>query len=92
MKTGSGTKGNLLRRHGTYTPPLPGVPLLELLGESRVLIENHKGVAAYAEDKICVLVKYGRLVVCGSGLTLGYMSKCQLAITGCIDAVLVERK
>ena len=33
---------------------LPGVPIVELAGDRRVLIENHRGVTEYGMERICV--------------------------------------
>ena len=76
---------------GIYAPPLPGIPVLELMGNSRVLVENHKGVIAYGDTEICVRVNGGMLTIRGCDLSLGYMSRCQLTITGCIDEIAVMR-
>ena len=77
---------------GAYIPPLPGIPVLELTNDSRLLIENHKGVIAYGDKLICVKLKYGSVSITGRNLTLSYMSRSQLTITGCIDAITLERR
>lgn len=72
--------------------PLPGVPLVEIAGDSRVLIEHHFGVTQYGRCQICVRVKYGLVVVQGTRLELARMTKQQLVITGCIECVKLERR
>ena len=64
---------------------VPALPLIEIAGESRVLIENHFGVTQYSRETICVKVKFGQ--VCGDGvaLELARMTKGQLVGTGRID-------
>lgn len=71
--------------------PLPCVPLVELAGERRVLIENHQGVVQYGSNEICVKVTYGRLRICGNNLELARMTKDQLVITGLIEGVQLCR-
>ena len=71
---------------------LPGMALVEMLGYSRILIENHKGVCAYCPGKIQIKVAYGELCVCGNGLKLAFMSKQRLVINGCIETVTLHRK
>ncbi len=66
---------------------LPVVPLVEISGDRRVLIEHHQGVVAYGRHEICVRVRYGVLSVRGSGLNLARMTKEQLVICGCIECV-----
>lgn len=72
--------------------PMPGQTIVELAGENRVLIENHKGVKAYSCEKIVVKVQYGFLSVCGCGLELQRMSREQLVIRGRIDGVSLHRR
>lgn len=71
--------------------PIPGMPLVELAGERRVLIENHLGVTEYGCREIRVKVKFGQLCVCGVGLELARMTRQQLVITGQIDSVSLLR-
>lgn len=71
--------------------PLPGLPLVEIAGNRRVLIEHHRGVVEYGQQKICVKVKYGQVCICGTALELARMTKGQLIITGCIDSVHLIR-
>lgn len=74
-------------------PGEAGLPLMELAGDRRVLIEHHQGVTQYSSGCICVKVKYGLLSVEGCGLELARMSREQLIIRGRIDQVrLIRRK
>lgn len=72
--------------------PLPGVPVVELAGERRVLIERHGGVTEYSGERICVKVRYGQVCVCGCGLELTRMTREQLVISGRIDCVQLVRR
>ena len=63
------------------------VPLIELYGGRRVLIENHAGVQEYTDDFICVRVKCGQVCISGRNLRLALMSQERLVICGCIDSV-----
>lgn len=72
--------------------PLPGVPVVELAGDRRVLIERHGGVTQYSTQKICVKVRYGHVQVCGCNLELTRMTREQLVISGRIDAVHLLRR
>ena len=71
---------------------LPGVPIVEIAGESRVLIERHDGMTEYSRERICVKVRYGIVCVCGCGLELTRMSREQLIISGKIDGVMIQRR
>ncbi len=72
-------------------PTVAGIPIVEMAGNQRVLIENHNGVVEYGTTKIVILVKIGKIVVSGSNMEICHMSRQQLVITGCIDSVSVER-
>ena len=72
---------------------IPGVPLLELAGDRRLLIENHKAVTEYSSNRIQVEVSFGHLCICGSGLELMQMKRTQLVICGRVDSIhLLRRK
>lgn len=71
---------------------MPGVPVVELAGDRRVLIERHGGVTEYSGERICVKVRYGLVCICGCGLELTCMTREQLVITGRIDAVQLLRR
>lgn len=71
---------------------LPGLPLVEIWGDRRVLIENHRGVSRYAADQICVRVSYGEVSVRGCNLELARMNGRQLVICGRIDCVTLCRR
>jgi sporulation protein YqfC len=70
--------------------PLPGISLVEICGQNRMLIENHRGIAEYEDQKIQINVSYGRIVVCGQNLKLRKMSKEKLVITGKICCINLQ--
>ncbi len=74
------------------TEPYPGLPLAEISGENRVLIENHRGVVKYSCCEILAKVRFGYFCVQGNGLKLLQMTKERLVIGGCIDSVHLVRR
>jgi len=70
---------------------LPGAPIVEITDGRRVLIENHRGVTEYGDKQISVMVRFGKVLVSGDHLELGFMSKQQLVICGCIEGVSIVR-
>lgn len=70
---------------------LPGIPLLELSGDQRILLENHCGITCYSHREIRIKVKFGQLCVSGCNLELMQMSSSQLVITGNISSINVFR-
>lgn len=72
--------------------PMPGIPIVELAGDSRVLIENHGPIVEYRPERIRVNLNYGQLCICGQKLHLSRMSQAQLVISGVIDSLTVIRR
>lgn len=71
---------------------LPGQSLVELVGDSRVLVENHQGVTEYSHCRIGATVSFGRVLVCGENLELARMTQRQLVITGRVEGVTLMRR
>lgn len=69
----------------------PGLPIVEIAGDSRVLIENHLCILEYHVDQIVVKMKYGLLYIKGSKLSIVQMSAQQLVICGCIESLALQR-
>lgn len=80
-------KEKIVRQMELSPEPVPGLPLVEISGQRRVLIENHRGVSGYGPEQIRIRVKFGEISVRGCGLELARMSREQLVITGRIDFV-----
>ena len=71
---------------------LPGMPVLELAGDRRVLIECHCGVMAYTNREIGIRVKFGTVLIRGTDLCLTHMSRERLVVSGRIDSVELVRR
>lgn len=71
---------------------LPGLPIMEIAGDRRVLIERHGGVIEYGPERIRVSVSYGSVCINGCGLELVRMTHQQLVIAGRIDSVCLQRR
>lgn len=69
----------------------PIVPIVELAGSHRILVENHLGVIQYSTEKIGIKMKYGQIQICGCGLTLEHMTRVKLIVTGRIDGICLLR-
>ena len=81
----------LSARAGLPRELLPGVPVIELKGDRAVMIESHRGIGAYSEERITVLCRKNTVTVEGVGLQLHQMDRNRIVITGTIRAVLLER-
>ena len=77
----------------TVNPELfPVIPIVELAGSRRVLIENHLGVTQYSKETIGIKMKYGEIQINGCGLTLEQMTRVKLVVTGRIDGICLYRR
>ena len=65
------------------------LPIVELVGQKRLLIENHQGVLSYAPKEIKIKVSYGCVVIEGNDLQLMEMSRVKLAICGRIEGLQI---
>lgn len=88
-------KGNWVRRIAEGAEicgqSLPGVPIVEIAGDKRILVEHHGGVVEYGPERIRIRVNFGTLCICGTCMKLKQMSKQQLIISGRIDCVQIQR-
>ena len=61
--------------------------LVELVGQQRLVVEHHRGIACYGEEEIVVKASFGLVCISGKGMRLCCMSREQLCIRGKIDQV-----
>lgn len=71
---------------------LPGETVIELIGEGRVLIEGHRGVSAYSDEKVLVKMNRKIAVICGCNLKLTQMNESKLVIIGSVSAIQILRR
>ena len=65
----------------------PGIPIIEICGCRRVLVENHCGIAAYGREEIMINVMKGKIRICGENMYLSRMNRGKLVIFGTIKSV-----
>lgn len=70
----------------------PKLPVLELAGDRRILIENHRSVVHYTGEQIMICMEYGQVCVTGCGLKLEKLGREQLVITGRVDNISLCRR
>ena len=70
--------------------PVPGMPLVEIYGKCRVLIENHNSIKRYTNCEISVCTKLGDFSITGRNLEITSMTKNRLVIFGAIESVLMS--
>ena len=81
-----------MQAHMPNPEVLPVVPIVELAGCSRLLVENHRGVTQYSTEQIGIKMKYGQLNICGCKLVLEHMTRVKLIVIGQIDSISLIRR
>lgn len=66
------------------------VPVVELAGNSRVLIEHHKGILEYSRDRIVIKMQYGNLSVQGRCLEITEINAVKIVILGKVDCLQLQ--
>ena len=67
------------------------LPLVEVAGHNRVLIENHQGVIAYSAEEIQIKVCYGKISLTGCKLSFAQINREQLVVIGEIRGIMLYR-
>ena len=81
----------LLDSSGLEEEGIPGQSVVELLGDRRVLVENHRRIIEYDLNRICLQLNCGAIQIVGCNLRLRAMTGRKLLITGKIDRIEVCR-
>lgn len=71
--------------------PLPGIPVVEIAGDRRVLIESHNGITGYDETEIRINVSFGQIQIRGKKLVISMMSKNTLIVSGIVEEICLLR-
>ena len=69
---------------------LTGAPRITISGGGRVLVEGHRGLLEYAEDRIAAAGAGCRILIKGEGLGLVSMSRDEMVVSGRLWAVELE--
>lgn len=69
---------------------ISGAPRITLSGGSRVLVEGHRGLLEYSDERIAAAGAGCRVLIKGEGLALAAMDAGQLVVSGRIWAVELE--
>lgn len=82
-----GSQGQYQTERVLLGEPFPRVPLVEIAGNRRVLVENHMGIVKYGAEEIGVKVRGGEICVSGACLEIACIARNKLVIYGRIDGV-----
>lgn len=68
------------------------LPLLMMVGQQSLYLENHKGITLYQKDKIKVRFNKGSIIFSGKDLTIKEFQSEDLYISGQINEINFERR
>ncbi len=66
------------------------VSRVEIVGGSKVRIENQRGIAHFERSQVIVIVPEGRLVIEGRALTIDWVDRPTMVITGQVNTLRFE--
>ena len=66
---------------------LPGLGSVSIVGGKNALVEDHRGIIEYSDERIVVALGRGKLCISGSKLHLRAMNGGELLISGRIQSV-----
>lgn len=68
-----------------------GVPIVTIIGEYEVYIENYRGIIEYTDALIRIKVKDGQIKITGKRLQIGYYTNEDMQINGKIERIEYKR-
>lgn len=70
---------------------LPGIPIMEIYGDRRILIEGQCAVIQYGLNCIRLRNQCGIVSVCGCDLCMAELSSDRLVVTGRVESVSITK-
>ena len=64
-----------------------GMPVLNVLGQSELRLENYRGILEYTEEMVRILIKGGQIKVTGRVLQVVYYTNDEMKISGYIKSI-----
>ena len=68
------------------------LPLIMITGHRKLLLENHKGIAAYNRETVKIRIKNGYLIIEGRRLEIEEIQSEHLQLSGTINKICFDRK
>lgn len=61
------------------------LPFLMLAGSRKLILENHRGIAAYCQQEIKIRIKKGYLIIKGTKLQIEEINQHNLKVSGLME-------
>lgn len=87
-KTTGARSENLIEAFELPKDLLLGMPVLSVMGDREILIENHRGISYYSEQKMLIACSKQQIEITGDALTIEYYTKDSVKIRGRIEQIL----
>lgn len=68
-----------------------GMPVLTVLGQAELNLENYRGILEYTDTLVRILTKGGQIKVTGKNLQVVYYTNDEMKINGYIEAIEYRR-
>ena len=78
-------KNKLTEQAGLPKDAVLGLPIITITGTTEFVLENHRGILEYTEEKIRILTRQGRVQVTGKNLQIIYYTSDEMKVTGKIE-------
>ncbi len=67
-----------------------GLPVISILGDCEIFIENYKGILEYTSEYLKISTRLGNIRVSGSNLVIYHMNQDEILLKGCIGKVSLK--
>ncbi len=67
-----------------------GLPVISMLGDCEIFIENYKGILEYTSEYLKISTRLGNIKVSGSNLLIYHMNQDEILLKGCIGKVSLK--
>lgn len=92
MKSNLSIKQNRVKQKAIEATDMPkdvvlGIPVLTVLGDMEISIENYGGIIEYTDCIIRIRTKSGQIIITGKKLNVEYYTNDDMKIHGRIDSI-----
>ena len=90
MKVNKSIQNKTLSHSEIPIDVLLGIPIINIIGDQELEIENHKGIIVYTDTLIKIKTKIGQLKIVGNRLQINNYSNDDIKISGSIHSVNIN--
>lgn len=87
MNSNQSMKQKITNLSGIPKDVTMGIPILTILGDMELSMENYSGIIEYTDNIIRIRTKNGQIIVCGKMLRINYYTNDEMKIYGRVDSI-----